>query len=121
MFFDGTSLGTPSWPCHAPGAMMPKSRANRGSGIYVFAVAVYLTVILSTLRTIVEPASVDTHADRIEAMRVLSAANVIIVFCFGAILALQARSHAVLCCFVGLTGCYRQDKSTQDVLTRGTV
>ncbi|PBK72252.1 related to SHR3-endoplasmic reticulum packaging chaperone [Armillaria ostoyae] len=67
MFFDGSSLGA-----------------------YVFAIAVYLTVIIPTLRTIAEPLEEETREDRIEAMRVLSAANVIIVVCLGAILALQA-------------------------------
>ncbi|KAG7087718.1 hypothetical protein E1B28_013664 [Marasmius oreades] len=65
MFFDGTSLG-----------------------IYVFGMAVYITVIVPMLGTTVA-ASV-TESDRIEAMRVLSAANVIVVICLGAILTLQA-------------------------------
>ncbi|KAF9256206.1 hypothetical protein L218DRAFT_936937 [Marasmius fiardii PR-910] len=67
MFFDGTSLG-----------------------IYVFGMAVYITVIVPMLGTTVAPAEVDTELDRLEAMRVLSAANVIVVICLGAILTLQA-------------------------------
>ncbi len=55
----------------------------------MFAIAVYLTVIIPTLRTIAEPLEEETREDRIEAMRVLSAANVIIVVCLGGILALQ--------------------------------
>ncbi|ESK93310.1 secretory component protein [Moniliophthora roreri MCA 2997] len=67
MFFDGSSL------C-----------------VYVFAIAVYITVIIPMLGTTVNPADVDTKADSIEAMRVLSAANVIVIICLGAILTLQA-------------------------------
>ena len=39
---------------------------------------------------VVEPMAQDSREDRVEAMRVLSAANVIILVCLGAILALQA-------------------------------
>ncbi|KAK7045448.1 Protein csh3 [Paramarasmius palmivorus] len=67
MFFDGSSL------C-----------------VYVFAIAVYITVIVPMLGTTVNPLDVDTKADSIEAMRVLSAANVIVIVCLGAILTLQA-------------------------------
>ncbi|KAF7430601.1 hypothetical protein PC9H_006309 [Pleurotus ostreatus] len=68
MFFDGTSLAA-----------------------YVFGIAVYITVTIPTLRTIVTPVvGVDTDEDRAEALRVLSAGNTIIILCLGAILALQA-------------------------------
>jgi hypothetical protein len=60
------------------------------AGIYIFAIAVYGSVIIPTLRTVVEPVVQDSREDRVEAMRVLSAANVIIIVCLGAILALQA-------------------------------
>ncbi|KAF9457195.1 Shr3 amino acid permease chaperone [Collybia nuda] len=68
MFFDGSSLAA-----------------------YVFSIAVYITVTIPALRTIVIPVeNVDTQEDRIEAMRLLSAGNVIIIFGLGGILLLQA-------------------------------
>jgi hypothetical protein len=61
----------------------------------VFAIAVYATVCIPTLRTVVEPlAEVDTQEDRVLALRVLSAANVIVALCLGAILLLQVRPLA---------------------------
>lgn len=58
---------------------------------YMFGIVVYLTVTISSLRTIVNPVeNVDTRADQVEAMRILSAGNVIIVGCLGLILVLQA-------------------------------
>ncbi|KAF8998600.1 Shr3 amino acid permease chaperone [Cyathus striatus] len=59
IFFDGSSLVT-----------------------FVFAIAVYLTVIIPTLP--------ETRNDQIEALRVLSAGNIIIIMCFGLVLVLQA-------------------------------
>ncbi|KAL0953420.1 hypothetical protein HGRIS_004657 [Hohenbuehelia grisea] len=74
MFFDGSSLAA-----------------------YVFSIAVYLTVTIPTLRTIVTPVpNVDTFEDRVEALGVLSAGNVIIALCFGGILALQAGQEYAL-------------------------
>ncbi|KAJ7132044.1 Shr3 amino acid permease chaperone [Mycena epipterygia] len=67
MFFDGSSLV-----------------------VVVFGFAVYITVVIPTLRTIVEPLEDETRQVRIEAMTVLSAANIIIIFCLGFVLLLQA-------------------------------
>jgi len=67
MFFDGSSLAG-----------------------YLFGIALYLSVTIPALRTIVTPVEVDTREDRIEAMRVLAAGNTIITLLLGAILALQA-------------------------------
>ncbi|KAJ7460548.1 Shr3 amino acid permease chaperone [Mycena latifolia] len=67
MFFDGSSLVA-----------------------VVFGLAVYMTVVVPTLRTIVTPLAEETRKDRIEAMTVLSAANVIIAVCLGLVLLLQA-------------------------------
>jgi len=64
-----------------------------GSSIvaYVFAISVYITVTIPALRTIVNPVvGVDTRDDQIEAMRVLSAGNTIMVVLLGAVLILQA-------------------------------
>ena len=68
----------------------------------MFGVVVYLTVTVNSLRTIVNPVeNVDTREDQVEAMRILSAGNVIIVACLGLILALQvsACSLILLCSF----------------------
>jgi len=68
MFFDGSCLGA-----------------------YVLCISIYLTVTIPALRTIVTPVGgVDTREDRVEAMRVLSAGNVLIMVGLGAILVLQA-------------------------------
>ncbi|KAJ8591793.1 hypothetical protein M405DRAFT_813815 [Rhizopogon salebrosus TDB-379] len=66
IFFDGSSLAA-----------------------YVFAISVYLAVTVPNLRTVVTPADVDTRVDRIEALRILSAGNTIIMVILGAILVLQ--------------------------------
>lgn len=59
---------------------------------YIFGIAVYAGVTIPSLRTIVIPVpDVDTREDRIEAMRILSAGNTIIMILLGAILALQVR------------------------------
>ncbi|KAJ7074919.1 Shr3 amino acid permease chaperone [Mycena belliarum] len=67
MFFDGSSLVA-----------------------VMFGLAVYLTVVVPTLRTIVTPLASETREEQIEAMTVLSAANVIIAGCLGLVLLLQA-------------------------------
>ena len=64
---------------------------------YMFGVVVYLTVTINSLRTIVNPVeNVDTREDRVEAMRILSAGNVIIVACLGLILALQVSACSLI-------------------------
>ncbi|KAI0731242.1 Shr3 amino acid permease chaperone [Earliella scabrosa] len=68
MWFDGTSLAA-----------------------YIFAVAVYLTVNIQACRTVVDPVpDVDTEEDRVEALRILSAGNTIIIACLVGVLVLQA-------------------------------
>ncbi|KAF9449938.1 hypothetical protein P691DRAFT_798703 [Macrolepiota fuliginosa MF-IS2] len=67
MFFDGSSLAA-----------------------YVFSVAVYLTVTIPALRTIVTPIKDETREVQVEALSVLSAGNLIIVACLLAVLVLQA-------------------------------
>ncbi|KAI0305946.1 Shr3 amino acid permease chaperone [Multifurca ochricompacta] len=67
MFFDGGSLAA-----------------------FIFAIAMYITVTVPAIRTVVTPVEgVDTRADQIEAMRVLSAGNTLIMVLLGGILALQ--------------------------------
>ena len=53
-------------------------------------ISIYLTITVPALRAIVDPLEgADTHEDRIEAMRILSAGNVLIMVGLGAILVLQ--------------------------------
>ncbi|KAI0343149.1 Shr3 amino acid permease chaperone, partial [Trametopsis cervina] len=64
-----------------------------GSSIaaYVFALAVYITVGVPSSRTVADPVvGVDTREDQIEALRILSAGNTIIIVLLGAVLTLQA-------------------------------
>ena len=64
-------------------------------GAYVFCISIYLTVIIPSLRTIVTPLEgVDTREDRIEAMGVLSAGNVMIMVGLVAILVLQVSENS---------------------------
>jgi hypothetical protein len=83
MFFDGSSIGG-KFRGLTPGA-------DDGSltAAVVFGIAVYMTVVVPTLRTIVTPLADDTRQDRIEAMQLLSAGNVIIMACLGLVLLLQ--------------------------------
>ncbi|RPD64322.1 hypothetical protein L226DRAFT_533613 [Lentinus tigrinus ALCF2SS1-7] len=68
IFFDGSSLAA-----------------------YIFALAVYMTVGIPACRTVADPVpDVDTERDRVEALRILSAGNTIIILLLGGVLALQA-------------------------------
>ncbi|CAL1714863.1 unnamed protein product [Somion occarium] len=70
MFFDGSSLAA-----------------------FVFAIAVYLSVGVPASRTIATPVEgVDTREDQVEALRILSAGNVIIIVMLIGILVLQERN-----------------------------
>jgi hypothetical protein len=85
MFFDGSSLGE-----YHPSLVNSRHFNVRASAAYVFAIAIYLTVIVPSLRTIVMPVeNVDTRDDQVEAMRILAAGNTIIMVLLGAILTLQ--------------------------------
>lgn len=55
----------------------------------MFSVSVYLTVTVPALRTIAAPLPEDTREGRIEAVRVLSAGNIIMIFALIGVLALQ--------------------------------
>ncbi|CAL1714864.1 unnamed protein product [Somion occarium] len=73
MFFDGSSLAA-----------------------FVFAIAVYLSVGVPASRTIATPVEgVDTREDQVEALRILSAGNVIIIVMLIGILVLQAGEEYV--------------------------
>jgi ABC-type Fe3+ transport system permease subunit len=63
---------------------------------FVFAIAMYISVTIPAIRTVVTPVEgVDTREDQIEAMRVLSAGNTLIMVLLGGILALQVRGPCV--------------------------
>ncbi|TRM65229.1 Shr3 amino acid permease chaperone [Schizophyllum amplum] len=66
MFFDGSSLAA-----------------------FVFGIAIYTTTIIPMLRNVVAPADVVDDIERVQALQILSAANVIVVFCLAAVLLLQ--------------------------------
>ena len=52
----------------------------------------YITVTIPAIRTVVTPVEgVDTREDQIEALRVLSAGNTLIIVLLGGVLALQVR------------------------------
>ena len=52
----------------------------------------YITVTIPSIRTVVTPVEgVDTREDQIEALRVLSAGNTLIIVLLGGVLALQVR------------------------------
>jgi hypothetical protein len=64
----------------------------------VFATAMYITVTIPAIRTVVTPVEgVDTREDQIEALRVLSAGNTLIIVLLGGVLALQVREYGVYC------------------------
>lgn len=104
MFFDGSSLGTymsltyPKEPDISP---MPKSPTqyhptnllHLPTAAFVFAIAVYLSVGVPASRTIATPVEgVDTREDQVEALRILSAGNVIIIVMLIGILVLQVST-----------------------------
>ncbi|KAH7922580.1 hypothetical protein BV22DRAFT_1037301 [Leucogyrophana mollusca] len=66
IFFDGSSLAA-----------------------YIFCISVYIGVSIPSLRTMVTPLEDESREDRIEAMRILSAGNTVVMVILGAILALQ--------------------------------
>ncbi|KAN0137138.1 Shr3 amino acid permease chaperone [Lactarius tabidus] len=57
---------------------------------FVFAIAMYITVTVPSIQTVVTPVEgVDTRDDQIEAMQILSAGNTLIMVLLGGILVLQ--------------------------------
>jgi hypothetical protein len=68
---------------------------------FVFATAMYITVTIPSIRTVVTPVEgVDTREDQIEALRVLSAGNTLIIVLLGGVLALQVRELNGMCLFM---------------------
>lgn len=63
----------------------------------------YITVTIPSIRTVVTPVEgVDTREDQIEALRVLSAGNTLIIVLLGGVLALQVRELIGMCFFKNL-------------------
>ena len=61
----------------------------------------YITVTIPSIRTVVTPVEgVDTREDQIEALRVLSAGNTLIIALLGGVLALQVRELNGMCFFM---------------------
>ncbi|KAB5594465.1 ER membrane protein SH3 [Ceratobasidium theobromae] len=67
LFFDGSSLGA-----------------------FVCGVILYASVVVPALRIIVTPLESDTRQERIESLRILAAANTLIIICLVAVLVMQA-------------------------------
>jgi len=57
---------------------------------YIFAIAVYLTVTIPALRTVSQPLPEEARSTRLEAIRVLSAGNVLMMVALVGILLMQA-------------------------------
>ena len=103
MFFDGSSLGECTRPSRRrsrdqlPSVRLSPQRVpvpppRHTIAAFVFAISVYLSVGVPACRTIATPVEgVDTREDQIEALRILSAGNTIIIVLLGAVLALQVR------------------------------
>ncbi len=100
MFFDGSSLGTfpPITPV-LPFGLLTVQKSIPPIAAYVFGVAVYITVTIPALRTIVTPIKEETREVQLEALSVLSAGNLIIVACLLGVLLLQVRekTHTRIC------------------------
>lgn len=109
MFFDGGSLGewilhpipplfslSFFWGVHALGVQAELNTIPAITAAFVFAIAMYITVTIPAIQTVVTPVvGVDTREDQIEAVRVLSAGNTLIMVLLGGILVLQVRSPHV--------------------------
>jgi hypothetical protein len=81
-----------------------KTNLKKLIAAFVSATAMYITVTIPSIRTVVTPVEgVDTREDQIEALRVLSAGNTLIIVLLGGVLALQVRGfkrHVFLFFFV---------------------
>lgn len=101
-WFDGSSLG--AYPSSVWDLVAYTLSPNPPTAAYIFALSVYLSVGLPASRTIATPVEgVDTREDQIEALRLLSAGNTIIIALLGMVLALQVRCWCPL--LEALTSC----------------
>lgn len=69
---------------------------KRSTGVFVFGIMLYTTVVIPGVRTVANPLDVDTREDQVEALRVLAAGNTLIVVCLGLTLALQVGFSSLL-------------------------
>jgi hypothetical protein len=84
------------------------------TGVYILCISIYITVTIPALRTIVTPLEgVETYEDRIEAMRVLSAGNVLIMVGLGSVLVLQVSDNSPWKYFPAFT-CNRRGRNMRD-------
>lgn len=69
---------------------------NPCSGIVAFmaAVILYLSVVVPGVKTIANPQKIETDAERIESLRVIGAANTMMIVCLAAVLLMQVRQLA---------------------------
>ena len=98
-WFDGSSLGASVLRPVFEGLRLTthyrRTQRPLPTAVYIFALSVYLSVGLPASRTIAAPVEgVDTRADQIEALRLLSAGNTIIIALLGMVLALQVRCRS---------------------------
>ena len=63
----------------------------------LFGFAVYMTVIIPGLKTIVLAVEDENRTERVQALQLLSAGNIIIMGCLGLVLLLQVRVCSRLC------------------------
>ncbi|KAG8897817.1 hypothetical protein FRC00_003780 [Tulasnella sp. 408] len=63
-----------------------------GSSLIAFmaAVVLYLSVVVPGVKTIANPTQTETEAERIESLRVIGAANTMMIVCLAAVLLMQA-------------------------------
>jgi hypothetical protein len=67
---------------------------------FVFCIVTYLTITIPSLRTVVTPLPADTHTDQVQALQLVSAANVINIVIISLIFGLQVSSSLSLCIFL---------------------
>jgi hypothetical protein len=97
-FFDGSSLGEPIVEAIESAQLTHTQPLNLNlflpppTAAYIFALSVYLSVGLPASRTIATPVEgIDTREDQIEALRLVSAGNTIVIALLAGVLLLQVR------------------------------
>lgn len=84
MFFDGSSMGKKG--CHIRHLCLTELFV----AAFVFGIIIYLTVTVPGLRTVVlPPTNPEEEADKLEALRVMCAGNVLVGLCLIGVLCMQ--------------------------------
>jgi hypothetical protein len=97
MYFDGSSLGKLGRTYY----LIAQADLNVLIALFVFAIAIYLTVTITALQAVagvLTPEEANPEGlfeDRVQALRVLSAGNIIIILCLAGILVLQVRFFTI--------------------------